>query len=68
VLVLLAAVASGGWNFSPQALIPDFTRMNPLEGVKRLFGCAAFPNSARRCSNARSSAASARRRGLCSAT
>jgi hypothetical protein len=38
VLVLLAAVALGGWNFSPQALIPDFSRMNPLEGVKRLFG------------------------------
>ena len=38
VLVLLAGVALGGWNFSPAALVPDFTRLSPLEGVKRLFG------------------------------
>ena len=38
VLVLLASVVLGGWNFSAQALIPDFTRMSPLAGLKRLFG------------------------------
>jgi flagellar biosynthetic protein FlhB len=38
ILVLLAGMAVGGWNFSPVALAPDFTRMSPLEGVKRLFG------------------------------
>lgn len=38
VLVLLAAIAVGGWNFSAAALVPDFTRMSPLEGLKRLFG------------------------------
>jgi flagellar biosynthetic protein FlhB len=38
VLVLLAAVALGGWNFSTQAMVPDFTRMSPLAGLKRLFG------------------------------
>jgi flagellar biosynthesis protein FlhB len=37
-LVLLAAVILGGWNFSPQALAPDFTRLSPLAGLKRLFG------------------------------
>jgi flagellar biosynthesis protein FlhB len=37
-LVLLAAVALGGWNFSPAALVPDFSRMSPLSGLKRLFG------------------------------
>jgi flagellar biosynthesis protein FlhB len=37
-LVLLAAVVLGGWNFSPTALMPDFSRMSPLSGVKRLFG------------------------------
>jgi flagellar biosynthetic protein FlhB len=37
-LVLLAAVALGGWNFSPQALVPDFSRLNPLNGLSRLFG------------------------------
>jgi flagellar biosynthetic protein FlhB len=38
VVVLLASVALGGWNFSPAALAPDFTRLSPFEGVKRLFG------------------------------
>ena len=38
VLVLLASVALGGWNFSPAALMPDFTRLSPLAGVKRLLG------------------------------
>ena len=37
-LVLLAAVMLGGWNFSPSALVPDFSRMSPLSGWKRLFG------------------------------
>jgi flagellar biosynthetic protein FlhB len=37
-LVVLASVALGGWNFSPGALAPDFTRMSPLAGIKRLFG------------------------------
>jgi flagellar biosynthetic protein FlhB len=37
-LVLLAAVVLGGWNFSPTALMPNFSRMSPLSGLKRLFG------------------------------
>jgi len=37
-LVLLASVAMGGWNFSMEALVPDFTRLSPLAGVKRVFG------------------------------
>lgn len=37
-LVLLAAVVLGGWNFSASALTPDFSRMSPLAGMKRLFG------------------------------
>jgi len=38
VLVLLASVALGGWNFSATALTPDFSRLSPLSGIKRLFG------------------------------
>jgi hypothetical protein len=38
VLVLLASVVLGGWNFSGQALVPDFMRLSPLAGLKRLFG------------------------------
>ncbi len=37
-VVLLASVALGGWNFSPAALTPDFSRMNPIAGLGRLFG------------------------------
>jgi flagellar biosynthetic protein FlhB len=37
-LVLLASVVLGGWNFSLQAMAPDFTRLSPLAGLKRLFG------------------------------
>jgi len=37
-LVLLASVVLGGWNFSPQALAPDFSRMSPIAGFGRLFG------------------------------
>jgi flagellar biosynthetic protein FlhB len=37
-LVLLASVMLGGWNFSPNAMAPDFSRLSPLSGVKRLFG------------------------------
>jgi flagellar biosynthesis protein FlhB len=37
-IVLLASLLLGGWNFSPQAIAPDFTRLSPLAGLKRLFG------------------------------
>jgi flagellar biosynthetic protein FlhB len=37
-LVLLASLVLGGWNFSPQAMAPDFTRLSPLAGLGRLFG------------------------------
>jgi flagellar biosynthetic protein FlhB len=37
-LTLLASVVLGGWNFSPGAMTPDFTRMSPLSGFARLFG------------------------------
>jgi flagellar biosynthetic protein FlhB len=38
VMVLLASVALGGWNFTTKALAPDFSRLSPLSGLKRLFG------------------------------
>ena len=37
-LALLASVVLGGWNFSPRAMAPDFKRLSPLAGLKRLFG------------------------------
>ncbi|MBS0611848.1 MAG: flagellar biosynthesis protein FlhB [Proteobacteria bacterium] len=38
VLVLLAAMALGGWNVSARAIQPDFSRLSPLAGFKRMFG------------------------------
>jgi flagellar biosynthetic protein FlhB len=38
LLVLLASVLLGGWNFSPQALAPNFSRLSPVAGLQRLFG------------------------------
>jgi flagellar biosynthetic protein FlhB len=37
-LVLLASLLLGGWNFSVRAMAPDFSRLNPLAGLQRLFG------------------------------
>jgi flagellar biosynthetic protein FlhB len=34
---ILAPLALGGWSFSTASLAPQFSRLNPLEGVKRMF-------------------------------
>ncbi len=34
---LIGPVALGGWLFSTKSLMPKFSRMNPLEGIKRMF-------------------------------
>lgn len=34
---LIGPVSLGGWLFSAEALAPKFSRMNPLEGIKRMF-------------------------------
>ena len=34
---LAAPLAIGGWNFSGKALAPQFSRMNPMSGFKRMF-------------------------------
>jgi len=37
VFAMLAAVLSGGWNFSWKPLMPSFSKLNPLSGLGRLF-------------------------------
>jgi flagellar biosynthesis protein FlhB len=41
IAAILLAISStllvGGWNFSTQALAPQFNRLNPLPGFKRMF-------------------------------
>jgi len=34
---LAAPIAIGGWNFSAQALMPQFARLNPATGIGRIF-------------------------------
>lgn len=38
VALALAHVALGGWNVSSEALAPKFDRLDPLAGIKRIFG------------------------------
>ncbi len=35
---VLAPLALGGWVFSGEALVPDFSRLNPATGFGRIFG------------------------------
>ncbi len=37
VAALLAPMLLGGWNLSFEALIPDFSRLNPMTGLGRMF-------------------------------
>jgi flagellar biosynthetic protein FlhB len=34
---IIAPLALGGWSFSTESLAPKFERLNPLEGIKRMF-------------------------------
>ena len=38
VAAVLGPIALGGWLWSSKAMAPKFSRMNPLEGLKRMFG------------------------------
>ena len=39
---IIGPVAVGGWLFSGEALQPKFSRMNPLQGIKRMFSAHAL--------------------------
>jgi flagellar biosynthetic protein FlhB len=42
VVALLAATMNGGINFSGKAAAPKFSKLNPLNGLKRMFGAQAW--------------------------
>lgn len=42
VAAILGPIALGGWLWSTKALMPKASRMNPLEGLKRMFGIKAL--------------------------
>ncbi|HMN44418.1 MAG TPA: flagellar biosynthesis protein FlhB [Povalibacter sp.] len=37
LVAVLAPLALGGWSFSTESLMPQFNRLNPLSGIKRMF-------------------------------
>jgi flagellar biosynthetic protein FlhB len=39
---IIAPLALGGWSFSGQAMAPQLNRLNPLEGIKRMFAMRSF--------------------------
>jgi flagellar biosynthetic protein FlhB len=39
---VLAPLALGGWVFSGEALLPDFSRLNPVNGLGRIFGVSGL--------------------------
>ena len=42
VVSLLAPIALGGWSFSPEALAPKLEKLDPIKGLKRVFGWAGL--------------------------
>jgi len=39
---LIGPIALGGWLFSTDTMVPKFSRMNPLSGIKRMFSVQAL--------------------------
>jgi len=39
---IVAGLALGGWGFSVQALMPDFSRLDPVRGMARMFSLPAL--------------------------
>ncbi|HKJ95736.1 MAG TPA: flagellar biosynthesis protein FlhB [Gammaproteobacteria bacterium] len=42
VVSLVAPVALGGWSFSGKSMAPKFEKINPLKGLKRIFGTSGL--------------------------
>ncbi|NHN39413.1 flagellar biosynthesis protein FlhB [Pseudomaricurvus alcaniphilus] len=42
VVSILGPIALGGWLWSTKAMAPKASRMNPMEGLKRMFGVKAL--------------------------
>ncbi len=42
VAAVLGPLAIGGWNFSVTALVPDFSRLDPIAGFGRMFSLRGF--------------------------
>ena len=49
VVALVSTVLAGGWNFSLKPLEPKFEKVDPLAGIKRLFGMDQLTNTLKAC-------------------
>jgi flagellar biosynthetic protein FlhB len=38
IAAVLGGVAIGGWSFSPSPMAPKFSKLDPIKGLKRVFG------------------------------
>ena len=47
VIAILSTTLAGGFIFSPQMILPKFSKLNPMTGLKRMFGPDAFINLAK---------------------
>ena len=45
VVAVATTLAVGGWNFTLKPLNPDFKRINPLTGIKRVFSLQQLTNT-----------------------
>lgn len=37
IAAILSQIVVGGWNITAKALVPKFSKMNPISGIKRIF-------------------------------
>jgi flagellar biosynthesis protein FlhB len=44
IVALLAPMLLGGWNLSFEAVVPDFTKLNPMNGFGRMFSANSAVN------------------------
>jgi flagellar biosynthetic protein FlhB len=49
LVALVSTVLSGGWNFSWKPLEPTYEKIDPLAGLKRLFGVEQLTNTLKAC-------------------
>lgn len=49
VVALASSVLAGGWNFTLKPLAPDFSKMEPLSGIKRVFSGQQLTGTLKAC-------------------
>ncbi|MGL4858150.1 MAG: flagellar biosynthesis protein FlhB [Enterobacteriaceae bacterium] len=40
VLVIISGMIPGGWNFTPNKILPDLKKLNPISGLKQIFSAS----------------------------